>query len=154
MIFNVYSNCVHPRFWIRKVQVPHLDDFLKILKFLNKSTSWNQVLWSLVVSNIIPSHSWYPRKSPYVFWFIFKIIDCWWFLMDFWCSQVWRVLRIPSHPQDECPKLVLCSLMISAALRVSLAVTWLTVYRQLQIGKSEDPPASGGAPRKPIFSWR
>ena len=30
--------------------------------------------------------------------------------------------------------LILHSLLILAALRVPLAVTWLTVYRQLQIG--------------------
>ena len=32
-----------------------------------------------------------------------------------------------------CPWLILHSLLILAALRVPMAVTWLTVYRQLQI---------------------
>ena len=55
--------------------------FYKILRFLWKVTSWNPVIWSLAVSNTIPNHFWYHRKSPYVSWFIFKIIDFWWFLV-------------------------------------------------------------------------
>ena len=35
-----------------------------------------------------------------------------------------------------CPWLILHSLLILAALRVPLAVTWLTVYRQLQMTRS------------------
>ena len=62
--------------------------FYKFLNILRNVTSWNQVLWNLVVSNVILSDSSYLRKSPYVSWFIFKIIDFWWFLLNFWCSHV------------------------------------------------------------------
>ena len=130
MIFCVDSNNVHPRFWIRELKAPHRDDFLRILKFLRKSTSWNQVLWTLVVSSIITSHCWYPKKSPYVPWFIFTIIDflcvlieflvfsnvfsC--FLVHVWCSLLstdacpWRrVLRTPSpSARGSAPSSPLC----------------------------------------------
>jgi hypothetical protein len=57
MIFDVDSNCVHPRFWIRALMMENRHAFVKILRFLRKSTSWNQVLWTLVVSDIIPGDS-------------------------------------------------------------------------------------------------
>ena len=104
MIFNVDSNCVHLKFQFRVYMWARVNISAEILDILRKSTSWNQVLWSLAVSNVIPGVSWYLRKSPYASWFIFRIIDSWWFLMDFWCSHVMRVLRTPSHPHDECPK--------------------------------------------------
>ena len=85
MIFNVDSNRVHPRFWIRPLMGDIRHNVVNILRFLRKSTSWHQVLWSLVVSDLIPGDSWYLRKSPYVSWFIFKIIDVWWFIVRFWC---------------------------------------------------------------------
>ena len=75
MIFNVDSKCVHPRFWIRALKVAHRHDFVRILRFLWESISWNQILWSLAVSDLIPGDSWYHRKSPSLSWFIFKIID-------------------------------------------------------------------------------
>ena len=62
---------------------------------VEKNTSWNQVLWTLVVSIVIPGDSWYLRKAPFVSWFIFKIIDCWWFLVDF-CPQGGEFLRFLS----------------------------------------------------------
>ena len=99
-------------------------DFLIILRFLWKVTFWNQDIWSLVVSNIILSHSWYPRKSPYVSWFICNIIDFWWFLVDFLCSHLRRVVF---------SLLGFVHSVISAALRVPLAVTWFTVYHQLEM---------------------
>ena len=66
MIFNVDSNGVHPRSWIRTYGVEHSHDFDKILRFLWELTSWNQVIWSLVVPNTIPSLFWYHMKSPCV----------------------------------------------------------------------------------------
>ena len=80
MIFNVYSFCVYPRFWIQAQIWKICHDFDIVFKFPTKSTSWNQVLWNLVVSNIIPGDSWYLRKFPYVSWFFFKMID----FDDFW----------------------------------------------------------------------
>ena len=95
MIFDVDSNYVHPRFWIRPLICNIRNDFVEILRFLRKSTSWNQVLWNLVVSNLIPGDFRHPRKSPYVSWFIFKIIDFWWFLVDF---LVFSCEESASHP--------------------------------------------------------
>ena len=98
MMFNVDSNCVHPRFWIRALKVRHRHDVVRILRFIWKFTSWTKVLWRLVVSNVIPGDSWYVRKSPYVSWFIFKIIA----FDDFrWISGVlmWSPLEeSASHP--------------------------------------------------------
>ena len=61
-----------------------------------------------------------------------------WFI-NYDLAQTNAILHVQAHfsfvSQDRilcCFKLVLCSLMISVALRVPLAVTLLTVYRQLQ----------------------
>ena len=52
------------------------------------------------------------------------------------------------------PELVLRFLMISSALRIPLAVTWLTVYRQLQIPvKVWLGPAFGGNYVWPTTLW-
>ena len=79
------------------------------------------------------------------FWWISGLLSfCVRILVYFWCSLssadacVWRrMLRTPSPSArgsaPSCLELVLRSLILSAALRVPLAVTWLTVYRQLQI---------------------
>ena len=51
------------------------------------------VSWCQMSSLVTPS--WYLRKSPYVSWFIFKIIDFWCFLVDLWGSHV-------KSPGGEC----------------------------------------------------
>jgi len=98
MMFNADSNCVHPSFWIRPLMLTPAHILVRFMRICRKSISWNQVLWSLAVSNIIPCDSWYPRKSPYVSWFIFKIIYSWWFLVDFLCSRVTPLDESASHP--------------------------------------------------------
>ena len=92
MIVDVYSNCVHPRFEFRVRMWAQVNFSNEILEILRISTSWNQVSWSFVVSNIIPGDSWYISKSSHMSSSIFKNIDFLWFLVDFWCS-VRRVLR-------------------------------------------------------------
>ena len=104
IIFDVDSNCIHPRFWMWALMVDLSICSNRILRFLRKSTYWNQALWYLVVSNIILGESWCLSKSSNMFWFIFNNVDFWWFLVDFWCSHVRGVLRTASPLQEECPK--------------------------------------------------
>ena len=103
MIFDVDSNYAHPRSWLRTQVVEHNHISDNILGILRISTSWNQVLWCLAVSYVIPGHSWCQSKSSHVTWCILKIIDS----DDFWWISVleWgECFAPPTHPQDGCPK--------------------------------------------------
>ena len=60
MISNVDSKCIHPGFWIRALEVRRRHHSVRILEILRKVPSWHPVLWSLVVSIVIPGDS--PRS--------------------------------------------------------------------------------------------
>ena len=87
-LFNLDSNCILPRFKFRVYMWDRVNISDEILNIWKIRTSWNIVSWSFVMSNVIPGSSWYLRKSPHVSWLIFKIVDFWWFLVDFGCSHV------------------------------------------------------------------
>ena len=68
--------------------------FDRILRILRIHTSWNRVLWSLVVWYIMSGYPWCLYKSPK---HVLVHFDNYWFslfLNDFFCSQVRRA----SHP--------------------------------------------------------
>ena len=67
-----------------------------------ESHFWNHVLWSLVVSNIIPGDPWCLCKSPHVSWFILNSIDFWWFLMDSGCSHGSWLFEIKFYEVSWC----------------------------------------------------
>ena len=58
MIFDVDSNCIHPKLWIRPHMVSICHDVDKTQIIFRKSTSRVQVLWSLVVPDIISDDPW------------------------------------------------------------------------------------------------
>ena len=96
--------------------------------------SWNQVLWNLVVTDNIPDDRWCLYKILNMYWFISTNID--------FRLTISRVLNwgecFATHfiHRVIAPSLsVMCLANVCgcANLRIPLAVTWLTVYRQLQI---------------------
>ena len=92
-------------------------DCVRSLIFLWESTPWTHVLWNMVVSHIIPGNSCWLRKSPHVSWFIFKIIDCWWFLMDsvvFSCEEsASHTISLARLHFSECLYICFCESIIS-----------------------------------------
>ena len=50
---NAHSICVHPQVMSQITEVNLRHGFIIILEFLRTSTSWNQVMWSVVMSIVI-----------------------------------------------------------------------------------------------------
>ena len=63
-----------PKFWTRSLISGIRHDFNEILRILSNLSSWNQVLWNLVVSDIIPDDPKCLYNSPNMSWFIFTKI--------------------------------------------------------------------------------
>ena len=59
---------------------------LKKMNILRKDASWNQVVWSLVVSDIIPDDLWCFYKSPSMSWFISRTLFLL-FMISHWCFE-------------------------------------------------------------------
>ena len=85
---------------------PSVTILTQKIENLEKLTSWNEVLWSLLVPMIIPTDPSWLNKSPYMSWCISNnILFVNGLLRNFSCSHAKRVLRTPiSLCKRQCPK--------------------------------------------------
>ena len=89
--------------WLSRLHMLTTSSFCQNLENSEKSYFLKS---SSMKSRGVIYHPWLSLMSPQVSKHVLVHFHKHWFslfLGDFFCSQVRRVLRTPSHPQDECP---------------------------------------------------